>query len=1061
MPGDRTSGGTATPPCTLEDLFQDTGNSFQAAIGLLNFEGGSGDSAQPGFGLAIDDMFVEWFEFQLVSDVTSCATGQCAVLGLPAGLLYEGVTSIPVSLLDGSPYGFACVGGPSDGGRCFPAHGNSDCLPGSCQPAENDCDFDGLFNGVADSDDCDGDGTPDLVALATSAVDFGESVVLNRVEGDSGEYRGTLAVSVLADNEGVLFLSQIGEALPTITVTYDDNDDGTGMLCQNGLNPDNQGRVQAVATVNIQACNVQVVATSFTDNGDGDRFADSSETISLDFDIQNNCGFLLTNCVARLSSNSPEVECIKQGTVVLGDLQGGGSGGAPIVSSQSSFVFKLDDVVADRTARGLGPHDPLNADFNIALSCDQIDGVQVPQNLTMSLDLNFQDDGQVPTPWLETFEGGGGNPADPFQGTQFEAQNNDQGIPGNNNAEGLINGDGWRCQYTDPDWVNSASYNQETGQDCFPGNSLAQADAVFWQIDGLGIPGTPDGGRAKSGSRSMYYGIFLNDPADDFTTPLSIVEAAGTPELINLGLDDPRLSFWHQISLADHRTIQAADRRSADRGALQIKLFDEGGAEASPWMNLQAIQNGYDEQNADNFFNCEFDPVDDGNTEDDFFDPTDPDRDSGPSSTCFPEFTWAWMGSTTGAFNVANVGHATTPPASSDAPSHGDGTWIETVVDLSRFRGRRAKLRFIVTGIKASYDTHGQGNPWGDANEGDDGWWIDDLTIDQVLAAPAFVFNDDYRLGTCSVEISTPCIAQCEFTGISCGNDSQCGVNELCLAPCPAPQTCLPVPPACGAVCNVVTANAFVTPLGVINPGTVATAAPGQVLTLNGAAPIDVATGATPSSADACLSGNLQFQFCRDGDPLGGGPSIPDGDCLDPEDLLIRAWTENAVLTLAPRESAGYTMQVRCSTKQDCIDSEIVEVDVTCPGADNGLGLGSLFAVFDEGDGQLRLGWRGSALDVDVWVSGGYTNTSALANYPGTTSSLSGVNAVDLDVLAPGPGEAIGVLVKADGSLNTVPVGFFCNSRTWRSGGVSELPESGTSGIASLGRDASIGDPTP
>ena len=34
-------------------------------------------------------------------------------------------------------------------------------------------------------------------------------------------------------------------------------------------------------------------------------------------------------------------------------------------------------------------------------------------------------------------------------------------------------------------------------------------------------------------------------------------------------------------------------------------------------MNLQAIQNGYDEQMADGFFNCSFDPIDDGNNEDD------------------------------------------------------------------------------------------------------------------------------------------------------------------------------------------------------------------------------------------------------------------------------------------------------------------------------------------------------------------------------------------------------------------------------------------------------------
>jgi hypothetical protein len=1036
---------------TLEDLFQDTGDTFQAALGLLNLEGATGNSATQGFGLAVDDMFVEWKEFVLNPDITSCATGQCAVMELPSGQLYEGVTSIPVSLLDGTPYGFACVGGPNVGDRCFPAQPGNSCSPGSCMPAENDCNFNGKFNDLVDDDDCDNNGTPDVVVLATSEVDFGEIVTLNLVAPGGKEYKGTLAVSVLANSEGVLYLSQIGEELPTVTVTYDDNNDGTENLCQNNVVPDNQGRIQAFATVNVQACDVQVVATSFTDNGDGDLFADSSETISLDFDAQSNCGFGLTNCVARLSSNSDTVECIKQGTVVLGDFTASAPGN--LVSSPASFVYKLTDDTADRTGNTLGPNDTLSAAFNISISCDQIDGLQFPQNFSQSLDLNLNDLGQPTTPFTESFDGGGGNPADPFQGTKFEAQNIDAGIPGppgNLNGPGLINGDGWRCQYTDPDWVNSASYNQDSALDCFPGMTLAHANAVWWAIDGTGIPNTPDGGRAFGGTRSMYYGIFLNDPQDDFTTPLSLVESAATNQVINLGAVSPKLSFWHQVSLADHRTIQAADRRSADRGAVQIQVIT--GEPDPPWMNLQAIQNGYDEQNADNFFNCEFDPVDDGNTEDDFFDPTDPDRDSGPSSTCFPEFTWAWMGSTTGSFNVADVGHASTPPSSSDTPAVGDGTWVETIVDLGAFRGRQAKFRFLVTSIKATAENMFE--QFGDNNEGDDGWWVDEFEIDQTLATPAFFENDDFDLGTCSGD-GSPCIGQCKFApATDCDSASDCPGNLECLAPCPNPQSCTGPPPACGATCNVVTARAFVTPNEILNPGTIPTGAPGQVISINGAAATDISTGAEPSSSDACLSGNLQFQFCRDGDPLGGGPALPDGDCDDAEDLLIRSWTENALLTVAPQQSATYSMQVRCSTAQGCLDVESVFVDVECPGGQNALGLKEIFWT-----DKTTVAWQGGALDVDIWQSIDYTNTGSLDNYPGSfTDNQLGVTsfAVPAD---PPLNNVQAILVKSNGPLNTVPVGFFCNSRTWRSGGASEINEDGTfSGVSSLGRDSTLGE---
>jgi hypothetical protein len=149
-------------------------------------------------------------------------------------------------------------------------------------------------------------------------------------------------------------------------------------------------------------------------------------------------------------------------------------------------------------------------------------------------------------------------------------------------------------------------------------------------------------------------------------------------------------------------------------------------------------------------------------------------------------------------------------------------------------------------------------------------------------------------------------------------------------------------------------------------------------------------------------------------------------------------------------------MQVRCSTQPDCLDAEIVNVEVICPGADNALGLASLFAVFDSAENRMQLRWLGSPLDVDVWTSDTFTNSSQLASYPGTTSVLADANAVDLDALSPPAGYAVGLLVKAEGALNTIPSGFYCNSRTWRSGGVSEIPETGGSG-----RDTSIGDPTP
>jgi len=131
---------------------------------------------------------------------------------------------------------------------------------------------------------------------------------------------------------------------------------------------------------------------------------------------------------------------------------------------------------------------------------------------------------------------------------------------------------------------------------------------------------------------------------------------------------------------------------------------------------------------------------------------TVPLRDLGPSSTCFPTFTWAWQGSTTGSFGVGNLGHALTPPASSDAPSLGVGSWVETKVDLSEFRGRRAHLRYLVASLKATAETHV-------AQFGNDR-------------------DDDYTLGSCSVSAAGSaerCLQQFDGTGELSGHPGQFG----------------------------------------------------------------------------------------------------------------------------------------------------------------------------------------------------------------------------------------------------------------------------------------------
>ena len=114
-----------------------------------------------------------------------------------------------------------------------------------------------------------------------------------------------------------------------------------------------------------------------------------------------------------------------------------------------------------------------------------------------------------------------------------------------------------------------------------------------------------------------------------------------------------------------------------------LQLANASGAAVGNWIKLQPYLNVYDQQGVDNYFNCTFDPIDDGSTEDDFFDPTDPDRRLGPSSTCKPEFVFAYMGDTFSPFSEGALGNAEGPGLKG---SSGLGTWVESKFNLERFR---------------------------------------------------------------------------------------------------------------------------------------------------------------------------------------------------------------------------------------------------------------------------------------------------------------------------------------------------------------------------------------
>ena len=467
---------------------------------------------------------------------------------------------------------------------------------------------------------------------------------------------------------------------------------------------------------------VAVLNGVISDNGDGDGIADSRETLNLQLTVRNISGVGMTGVVAWIAPHDPDRVCPDPTPVTIGALAAGETR-----LTARAFALNVSDVERSDV------DEELSASFDVTIASDQFGTSCVRGPLTLDLDLDIAG-GSGPTTYNENFEGG-------TLGS-FSVQNLDAGIPGGSDEEGMLNGDGYRCQYNDPDWANSNHYHAlDPVHQCYPGLNLAHADAVFWQIDGTTIHASPDGGRAYVGSHSLYYGIFMESPPDQFTTPLGILEAAGTTEAINLGLGQPVLSFRHQASLVDERLgAGIATDRSADRGVVQLQLADDSGNPSGDWMNLNPYLNIYDHRADDNFFSCNFDPIDDGSVEDDFYDPTDPDRRLGPSSTCYPEFIYSHAGETGAAFDPANVGSANEGPG---LPGDlGVGTWVESSFDLSRWRGRRIRVRFLTS----AFGGDAPGDNWevyaDNPSPLDDGWWIDDVTVSGALATPATVEVD-------------------------------------------------------------------------------------------------------------------------------------------------------------------------------------------------------------------------------------------------------------------------------------------------------------------------------
>ena len=745
---------------TLEDIYGPSGQTFQGALGFYLDEDNNATTdpnARAEFGVAIDDMVVEWREFRLDTDTTTC-TGECAVISLSNTNFFDGSTVLALKVIEKSPQ------------------------------AANDCNLDGTTDATQD---CDGNGVTDVVLEVFADLRTDREIVFLNREGTTPVYSGSVSVSVNFDvdnaawnsgnktaySPGTLFLQRNGTDAPSINAEYLDNNDGTGKKCPNDVDPAGEGIVRTTRSILVPAGTVTVKSFRLTDNGDNDGYADTNETVNLFVTLQNNSGVDLEDVVVRLSTNDAKIECISNTLVTIASLPEGTSAETP-----SAFVFKVANVNRTGTA-----FDPYSADLNLSVSTDLFDTLIAPQKVSLDLDLDVTPGAGTSQPFIEGFEASATNFG------KFTSMTLDVTPRGSNAAS-----NGYRCQYNNPDFINSNSYGST---ECYLGLPLPQ-NRFDWHVHTLTAV---DGGRSFGGNNSLHMGVHQGTTPVEDTTRFAQLDAVRMTDAVHLTKTPGtllELRFKHQIALIDDLTVNAPVGETPDRAVVMVQLSNLNVATGN-WIKISPYKNVYDRQGTDNFFECMFDPVDDGDNEDSFFDPSDPDRRLGPSATCFPEFVFANAGDTDSRnpFNAANIGRASDGPGLDG--NVGNGTWVETAFSLDRFRGRSLRVRFLFTSIQVFpfvdliTDLFALPAYW----PFDDGWYIDDVEVTGTLSAG----------NTVTVDTKTPPAA-----GTTCTNN-------------------------CSSITAALTSDA----VGNSTP------APGHVVTLD----------ASATTANACINGTLQYQF--------------------------------------------------------------------------------------------------------------------------------------------------------------------------------------------------------
>ncbi|HET9481273.1 MAG TPA: hypothetical protein VFP98_05905, partial [Candidatus Polarisedimenticolia bacterium] len=407
--------------------------------------------------------------------------------------------------------------------------------------------------------------------------------------------------------------------------------------------------------------------------------------------------------------------------------------------------------------------------------------------------------------------------------------------------------------------------------------------------------GAPDGGKAHSGFRSMHWGRHTNPTSTVFDAlrfrqvSAFVLDSQGDPDIPGV-VPGPAstLEFWHMISVPDEENFGSGFglQGSFGGGQVQLSLLGSDGR-FEKWQRLTPTVNPYDHLIQETVSLCGFDPADDQIVPNNL-------------TMCDRSPLWADMGDIFGTDATCQIDTDGNDPAHRDcgirsgcAPgpgctengSVGVGVWNRSAFDLSAFQGRVARLRWIGMmeggwsfGTSRSAMEPDPGTPAYYMDDGDDGWWIDDIVLTDLRASPAPPQPDP-----------------------SAG-----------LAVCPVDQD----PINCGAISVALAGSApFPLPLDPLGR-LLGSDALGQPVLLDARASLAGDEPATPGVTEgSCAGGLLQYRFSE----LDGSGAVVD---------LIAGWSPAGTAQVAPSRDAIYRVEARCSSDLACVGQRDVLVAV-------------------------------------------------------------------------------------------------------------------------------------